>query len=127
LELNSIARTINFYSVKLLEKEQIEKVLFDIMFEFQMSAYYKFNFLIYNYKKEECYLTYYQGLDLDDKMQDSLKCKSKFVSITYPTSDKKNFLYQVELINKLDKTFKGYIYDTKNKKIISARDVKFLF
>jgi hypothetical protein len=127
LELNSIARTINFYSVKLLEKEQIEKVLFDIMFEFQMSAYYKFNFLIYNYKKEECYLTYYQGLDLDDKMQDSLKCKSKFVSITYHTSDKKNFLYQVELINKLDKTFKGYIYDTKNKKIISARDVKFLF
>lgn len=127
MELNSIARSINFYSLKLLEKEQIEKVLFDIMFEFQMTAYYKFDFLIYNYKKEECYLTYYEGLDLDDKMQESLKCKSKFVTITYPTSDKKNFLYQVELINKLDKSFKGYIYDTKNKKIISAKDVKFLF
>ena len=97
-----------------------------ILFEFQMSAYYKYNFLIYNYRKEGCHLTYYEGVDLDDKAQINLNCKAKISTLTYPTSDKKDFLFQMEVINLLNKNFPGQIYDTKKKKVISPSDVKFL-
>lgn len=127
MELDFFARNINYYSIKLLKDEQVENVLATISFEFQMSGYYKYDFLIYNYKKEGCYLTYYEGVDLDDKAQINLGCKSKFSTLTYPTSDKKDFLYQIEVINLLNKKFPGHVYDPKSKKVITASAVKFLF
>ncbi len=127
MELNLIARNIHYYSIKLLKPEKVEKVIEPILFEFQMSGYYKFNFLIYNYKKEGCFLTYYEGVDLDDKIQTNLSCKSKFSTLTYPTSDKKDFLFQVEVINILSQKFPGYVYDPKSKKVITPSEVKFLF
>lgn len=127
MELNLIARTINFYSIKLITNEKVEQVLEPILFEFQMSGYYKFDFLIYNYQKEGCYLTYYEGVDLDDKAQINLEAKAKFSTLTYPTSDKKDFLFQVEVINALSKKFPGYVYDPKSKRVITASEAKFLF
>lgn len=126
MELNFIARSINYYCINLIKLDQLERLIDPILFEFQMSGYYKYNFLIYNYKKEGCYLTYYEGIDVDDPAQVKLECKSKITTITYPTSDKKDFLFQMEVINLLSKKFPGHIYDPKAKKVITASQMKFL-
>lgn len=126
MELNLIARNINYYTFNPIKLSKLELLLDSILFDFQMSGYYKYNFLVYNYRKEGCYLTYYEGLDLDDKAQVHLNCKAKISTITYPTSDKKDFLYQIEVINLLNKNFPGQIYDPKKKKVISPAEVKFL-
>ncbi|MEK7434657.1 MAG: hypothetical protein AABZ74_16100 [Cyanobacteriota bacterium] len=126
MEINSIARTVNYYSVNLIKPEIVEALIYPIQFEFLTSGYYKHDFMIYNYKKEGCYLTHYGGLDLDDKTQISLNCKSKIVTLTYPTSDKKDFLFQIEVLNLLSQKFNGHIYDPKSKKVITAKEVKFL-
>lgn len=127
MELNLIARTVNYYCNNQVKKDRLDLVMFEYDFTFQMSAYYKHNFLIYNYQREGCFLTYYEGVDLDDKMQVQLGSKAKFVTLTYPTGDKKDFLYQVEIINVLSQTFNGHIYDPKSKKVIAPSDVKFLY
>lgn len=126
MELNTITRTVNYYSMNLIRPEMVEAMIYPIQFEFLTSGYYKHNFMLYNYKKEGCYLTYYQGIDGDDKNQIALNCKSKFVTLTYPTSDKKDFLYQIEVLNLLSQKFNGHIFDPKTKKVITAGEVKFL-
>ena len=127
MDLSIIARTINYYPVNLIKPDKVEALLMGYLFELQMSGYYKDSFLIYNYQKQGCYLTYYEGVDSDDKQQTQLGCKSKFTTLTYPTGDKKDFLYQVEIINILSQNFHGYVYDPKNKKVISASEAKFLY
>ncbi|MBC7475068.1 MAG: hypothetical protein H7263_12305 [Candidatus Sericytochromatia bacterium] len=126
MELNLIARSIDYYSINLIKLDKLESVIETILFEFQMSGYFKYDFLIYNYKKEGCYLTYYEGVDTEDKIQAKLECKSKITTLTYPTTDKKDFLFQIEVINLLSKKFSGHIYDPKAKKVITASQVKFL-
>ncbi|MFN8671769.1 MAG: hypothetical protein U0457_06735 [Candidatus Sericytochromatia bacterium] len=126
MEINIIARTVNYYPLNLIKPENLEAIIYPIQFELLTSGYYKHDFMIYNYKKEGCYLTYYHGVDSDDKQQNSLNCKSKIVTLTYPTSDKKDFLFQIEIINLLSQKFNGHIYDPKSKKVITAKEVKYL-
>jgi len=127
LKISSISRTINFYCIKLVKPNELEELLEANSFKFQMSSYYKFDFLIYNYKKEGCQVVYYEGVDVDDQVQTKLKSKSKISVITYPTSDRKDFLYQVEVINLISKKFGGFVYDPKRKRVINASDVKYLY
>ena len=91
MEINSIARTVNYYSVNLIKPEIVEALIYPIQFEFLTSGYYKHDFMIYNYKKEGCYLTHYGGLDLDDKTQISLMV---FISFFI----KNSFKFQANLL-----------------------------
>lgn len=127
MELNLIARTVHYYCFNQVKRDKLDLLMFEYDFTFQMSAYYKHDFLIHNYQREGCFLTYYEGVDLDDKMQVQIGAKAKFTTLTYPTGDKKDFLYQVEIINMLSQTFPGQVFDPKSKKIIPPSEVKFLY